>query len=465
MFVRDIQVMAQKAAPFLSFDANPYAITVDGHIKWILDGYTTSARYPYSQDASGLQVPPGSGLPGSYNYARNSVKVVIDAYSGKMTFYVIDHTDPIIRAYEAAFPTLFTPEKDMPSNIRTHLRYPEDIFAAQVATYGRYHITNAANFYNAGDAWNISQTAGAGPPSQTLAVTQLTTSQGFVIQGPAQRMSPQYQVNSLPDSTAQTFTVQDAYVPASNGDHIQNLAGFAVGTSDPSNYGELNVYATPSGQNILGPVMADAEIQQNQTVSSIITPLDQHGSSVLLGNILMVPVGQSMVYIRPLYVTNTGNPQPQLKYVIAVFNSHVAIESSLSLALSNVLSAGVSLPNGSTSVTTPGSADTIKSLLDRAQAAYLQAQADLKNGDLAGYQRQITKMYNALLSAQALVGQSSSSTSGASTTSTTTPTVTTTSAASSTTTVPASKSKSSKTHSSSSTVLPAAPLRQTSPAG
>jgi len=421
MFVRDVQAMASKAAPFLSFDANPYSVLIDGHMKWILDGYTTSDRYPYSQNASNLQVPTGSGLPGSYNYARNSVKVVIDAYTGAMNFYVVNQKDPLIRAYEAAFPSLFTSSSKMPAELRAHLRYPEDLFAAQVATYGRYHLTNAAAFYNAGDAWTISLTAGAGPPSQTLALTQSTNAQGVTIQG-AQRMSPMYQVESLPGSSTQTFTITDAYVPISQGNNIQNLSAFMVGTSDPANYGQLTAYVTPSGQNTIGPVMADAQIQQNAKVSSIITPLDQHGSNVLLGNILMIPINQSMLYIRPLYVTSSGNPLPQLKFVIAVFGQHVDIESSLSVALSNVLSAAVELPTGtpSTGGSPPSSSMAAAiALLNQAQTAYTQAQAALKAGDLAGYQTAIQTMYQDLLAAQALLGPGTSATPPTSTTTTT----------------------------------------------
>ena len=448
MFVRDIQVMATKAAPFLSFDANPYSVVVGGKVEWILDGYTTTERYPYAQNASNLELPSGSGLPGSYNYVRNSVKVVVDAYTGKMTYYVMDPTDPIIQTYEKSFPSLLTPKSKMPANLVAHLRYPEDIFAAQVAAYGRYHITNPASFYNAGDAWTISQTSGSGPPTQTLAVQQTVNAQGFIIQGQAERMSPIYQVNSLPGTTKQTFTISEAYVPKSNSDHIQNLAAFMVGTSDPNNYGQLNVYVTPSGQNVIGPVMADSEIQQSTRVSSIITPLDQHGSSVLLGNTLMIPINQSMLYVRPLYVTSATNSLPQMKYVIAVFNSHVDIESSLALALSNVLSSEVKVPNQGGSGSGTNTNSSVKDLLAQAAAEYSQAQTALKGGDLAGYQVAVDAMYKLLLQAQgqanvsstgsssgprsAVTSQDGASSSGTTTTTTTTkPTHATTTASSS----------------------------------
>lgn len=439
MFVRDIGAMASKAAPFLTFDSNPYAVLVNGKIEWVMDGYTTSSQYPYSENAGALQVPSGSGLPANYNYARNSVKVVIDAYSGAMTYYVTDESDPIIRAYQAAFPNLFVNGATMPAALRSHLRYPEDLFAAQAAVYGRYHITNAAAFYNAGDAWLLSLTAGAGPPSQTLALTTQTTSQGVVIQGAAQRMAPQYQVQALPGSNVQTFVSSEAYVPASAGNNTQNLAAFMMVTSDPSNYGQITVYVTPSGQSITGPIMADAQIQQNTKVSSVITPLDQHGSSVLLGNILMVPINQSMIYIRPLYVTSSGNPLPQLKFVIAVYGTHVAIESSLEAALNSVLSAAVNLPSGNSGGssgqgTSSQNAQAASSLLTQAQAAYAAAQTALKNGDLAGYQTAIQTMYQDLLAAQALLESTPSSSASVPTTTTTVPATTTTTAKATTTT-------------------------------
>ena len=469
MFVNDVQVMAQKAAPFLSFDSSPYSVLVNGHIDWVLDGYTTTDRYPYSQNASNLNVPPGSGLPSSYNYVRNSVKVVVNAYTGKMTFYVIDPNDPVIQSYEAAFPSLFTSNSDMPTEVRAHLRYPQDIFSSQVATFGRYHITSPAAFYNAGDAWTISQTSGAGAPDAALAVTQTVNAQGFVTQTSAQAMAPIYQVNSLPGTTQQTFTSTDAYVPASTGSHNQNLSAFMMATSDPSNYGELNLYVTPSGTNVVGPVIADSEIQQNTKVSSIITPLDQHGSNVLLGNILMIPINQSMLYVRPLYVSSSTNPLPQLKYVIAVFNSHVDIESSLTLALSNVLSTSVTVPNGGSSNANGGSSSaptnsTVTALLAAATAQYLQAQAALKAGDLATYQSDITQMYNDILQAQSQA-QGASGTPGGSTTST--PTTTLPTATPTSTTVPTSSSKTKKTASTpkatSTKVLPAQGTRHAVP--
>src|SRR6202044_2109656 len=179
--------MAEKAAPFLTFDHDPYAVINSspgpdhGHIDWIVDGYTTTANYPYSQNAGSQQVAIGTNLPGSYNYVRNSVKVVVNAYSGKMTFYNADPSDPVLRAYEAAFPNMFTPLSKMSPGLQAHLRYPADIFSVQSAIFGRYHLTSPSQFYAASNAWQLSPTAGAGPQSQSLEVQDTYNQEGQLI--------------------------------------------------------------------------------------------------------------------------------------------------------------------------------------------------------------------------------------------------------------------------------------------
>ena len=354
MFIRDPVAMAQTAAPFLTFDHNPYAVInkpPTGHIDWIVDGYTTTANYAYSQNADTQQVAIGSSLPGSYNYVRNSVKVVIDAYSGKMTFYDADPSDPILQAYSAAFPNMFVPIKKMPASLKAHLRYPPDIFSIQSAIYGRYHLTNSGQFYAASNAWQLSPTAGAGPQSQALLAQNTYNNQGQLVSTTPARMAPQYQVYSLPehDPDDQVFTVSDGFVPASqtnlsNSNQNFNLTAWMVGLADPGQYGQLNLYEVPQGT--AGPANADAEISANKKVSSDITLLDQHGSEVLLGETLMVPIANSMVYLRPLYASPTTNPQPQLQYVVGVLGKNVQIDTSLSAVLSDLLNTTVSLPSG-----------------------------------------------------------------------------------------------------------------------
>ncbi|HEX4161929.1 MAG TPA: UPF0182 family protein, partial [Acidimicrobiales bacterium] len=305
MFVRDPLAMAQKAAPFLSFDHDPYAVINEdpghkdnGHIDWILDGYTTTANYPYSQNASTQEAAIGSTLPGSYNYVRNSVKVVIDAYSGKMTFYDLDPKDPILQAYSAAFPGLLQPLSRMPGSLQDHLRYPQDIFSIQSAIYGRYHLSNPSQFYSASNAWQLSPTAGAGPQSQALLAENTFNNQNQLVSTTPARMSPQYQVYSLPGTKAQkqVLTISDGFVPAAQATNSVNnqnlnLTAWMVGQSDPRTYGKLDLYQVPQGT--IGPANADAQISGTSAVSQQITLLDKGGSQVLLGETLMVPIADS----------------------------------------------------------------------------------------------------------------------------------------------------------------------------
>ena len=423
LFVRDVRAMAQKAAPFLSFDSEPYAVIANGEVQYVLDGYTTTTQYPYAEDASNLDISTG-GLPNSFNYARNSVKVVVNAYTGAMKFYANDPHDPILKAYRSAFPGMFLPMSAMPSTIRTHLRYPSDLFLVQAATYGRYHIKSASAFYSASDRWEVSPTTGAGSPSATLESTQHTNANGAVVSSSLSPMSPVYQVGSLPNANYQQLLESVDFVPAGNSSTVQSLTAFMIVTSNANNYGQLSVYETPRGTTVTGPLQADSEIQQTAKVSSIITPLDQHGSTVILGNNLTVPLDSSVLYIRPLYVSSTANPLPQLRYVIAVFNQNVSIEPTLAQALSNVLGANITgLSGGSPSKgSTPPSSATATADLERAATDYTNAQAALANGDLGLYQKDVNAMNRELQLAQAAL----TSTATSPTTSTTTTTTTTT---------------------------------------
>ena len=402
LFVRDVRQMAQKAAPFLSFDSQPYAVIANGEVQFVLDGYTTTNEYPYSENANQLGVTTG-GLPGSFNYARNAVKVVVNAYTGSMKFYANDPNDPILKAYRSAFPQMFLPMSAMPSTIRTHLRYPSDLFAVQAATFGRYHITSASAFYSASDRWQISPTTGAGSPKEALARTATLNRAGSVISTSLAPMSPVFQVGSLPNADKQQLLESIDYVPAGSASTVQNLTAFMVATSDPDDYGQLNVYESPRGSTLTGPLQADSEIQQTSKVSSIITPLDQHGSSVILGNNLTVPLDNSVLYIRPLYVASTSNPMPELRYVIAVFNQDVGIAPTLAGALSDVLGANVSgLGNSppSKNGSGPNSGASVASYLQQASSDYTNAKNALANGDLGLYQKDVNAMYQQLQLAQ-----------------------------------------------------------------
>ena len=402
LFVRDVQAMAQKAAPFLSFNSQPYAVIANGQVQYVLDGFTTSSQYPYAENASNLNINTG-GLPSSFNYVRNSVKVVVNAYTGAMKFYAADPKDPILKAYRAAFPAMFQPMSAMPPEIQTHLRYPTDLFSVQAATLGRYHITSATAFYTASDRWEISPSTGSGTPNQSLAKTTATDSAGNVTSSSLTAMNPVFQVGSLPQANHEQLLESIAYVPAGNSSTVQGLTAFMVATSDSTDYGQLHVYETPRGSLVTGPVQSDSEAQQDAAVSRTISLLDQHGSSVLLGNNLMVPLDQSVLYIRPLYVTSTSNPLPQLRYVIAVFNQVVAIKPTLAGALSSVL--GANIGGGGGQGTGPGTGptqggQTVSDYLKRAATDYTNAQAALQQGNLGQYQADVNAMNKQLLAAQ-----------------------------------------------------------------
>jgi len=414
LFERNVVQMAKKAAPFLSFDSQPYAVIANGEVQYVLDGYTTTDQYPYAQNADNLNVNEG-GLPTSFNYVRNSVKVVVNAYTGQMTFYAFDPSDPILKAYMAAFPTLFKSAASMPTTIAAHLHYPNDLFSVQAATLGSYHIKAAAAFYDGSDQWEVSPTTGAGTPDQTIQQSVTTNANGQVLTVANTPMSPILQVGALPNTTQQQLLESIEYVPAGNSSTVQGLSAFMVATSDPKDYGHLSVYVTQRGQTVTGPVQADSEIEQNAAVSSITTPLDQHGSSVLLGNNLMVPLDDSILYVRPMYVTSTANPLPQLKYVIVVFNQQVGIAPTLSGALSQVLGTAVSTTSGSSSSSSgsSGAAGTSKTgqsaayYLSQAASDYSAAQAALSAGNLGEYQADVNAMNEQLTLAQKALGTAS----------------------------------------------------------
>ena len=436
MFNRDIAQRVEKAAPFLKYDAQPYPVIYNGQIYWIIDAYTTTSQFPYAQAANTSNVNPASGLSSPMNYFRNSVKVVINAYSGSMKYYVVDPSDPIIQVYEKAFPKIFTPVSQAPSGLVAHFRYPIDGFTVQATMYGRYHITDPTGFYNAGDAWSLAQDPGTSP-SQALTQTPTTNAQGLALPSTqVTRMQPSYQLLRLPGETGLSFVLTEPLVPVSTNNQLQTLAGFLAAGSDPGSYGKLTAYISPRAQQVDGPLLVNAAISASPSISQAISLLDQHGSQVEFGQMLMIPVHKALLYIRPLYVQSSQNPLPELKQVIVVYGTQAAMEPTLSAALKDIF--GVVVPgtqgaNQSTSSPSPStsppsnqvpSTSTIQSLLSQAQTLWNQAQADLKSGDLGLYQSAINRMESLITQAQALAnGTTTGPTVSGNSTSTTTTTV------------------------------------------
>ena len=436
MYVRHIGERVRKAAPFLHYDHDPYPVILNGRILWVQDAYTATSRYPYSQRAVGTnQLPDGSDLQGSsFNYIRNSVKVTIDAYDGTMKFYVWDPKDPMIRAYQRTFPTLFTSASVMPSGLRDHLRYPEDLFSIQTNMYGRYHIGDPDDFYNASDAWDVSQDPGSGrlqgantaaqpaTPTPTAAATQT------VRVNQTTRMDAAYMLLRLPGEERTSFLILRPFVPTSRGgEKQQNLTAFMTAKSDPDSYGRLQAFVMPRGVQIDGPALINSRALADAEIAQELSLLDQRGSRVLQGNVLVIPIKDALLYIRPIYVEAESNAIPEMRKVIVVYGPRAEMANTLQEALTRLFGdAPQTLEEGFGGVPppappgpTPGGAaplaPNVQELLARASAAFAEANDALRAGDLARYQTKIRE-------AEDLVRQAGTAAAPPPTTSTTTPT-------------------------------------------
>jgi hypothetical protein len=341
MFVRDVRERVEKLAPFLHFDADPYPVLEDGRIVYMIDGYTTTDRYPYAQNAPVAELPRKSGLRHNFNYVRNSVKATVDAFTGEAIFYVVDSEDPLINAYQRAFEGLFRPIDDMPASLIDHVRYPEDLFRVQTELWGKYHVEDTENFYQRAAEWAVSQDPGrTGEGAANLAIVN---EQGIRIGSRDMRMSPYRTIVELPDSDEAEYVVLRAFVPLDEEDTRKELAAFIVGRSDKDNYGKLAVYRPPSS-NFDGPALAEERIRNDEEVASLQTLLSQRGSTVLFGELLLVPIEDSILYVRPLYVQAEGDSTvPELVQVIVAVGEDVVMADSLQDALETLTNS--SLPN------------------------------------------------------------------------------------------------------------------------
>ncbi|MEC8999674.1 MAG: UPF0182 family protein [Actinomycetota bacterium] len=354
-YVRDVRERVEKLAPFLHFDADPYPVLIDGRIVYVVDGYTSTDRYPYSQPAPVAELPRASGLRHDLNYVRNSVKAVVDAFTGEVTFYVVDESDPMIAAFSKAFDDLFAPKSEMPASLVGHLRYAEDLFRIQTELWGRYHVEDTENFYQRAAEWAVSQDPGrTGEGAANLAVLD---SQGFKIGTRHMRMAPYRTLVALPrgvdggadgsDSSRDAsdrkaeFVIMRAFVPLDEDDARKELAAYMVGRSDGDRYGELVVYRPPTS-NFDGPALAEERIRNDEEVASLQTLLSQRGSSVLFGELLLVPIEDSILYVRPLYVQAEGDSTvPELERVIVAVGEQVVMANSLQEALEELTGVGL----------------------------------------------------------------------------------------------------------------------------
>jgi len=452
VYQRDIRQRIEAVAPFMQFDSDPYPVIQDGRVVYIFDGYTTTDRYPNAQRADSSGLPAGSDLGGKrFNYIRNSVKGVVDTYDGTVKLYIVDPSDPIVNAYQKAFPALFAGVDEMPAVLKAHWRYPEDLFRTQTNMFGRYHISDPKAFYEKTSSWSVAQDPGSTISGSTAIVTANQTLNGTtILRTKEARISPVYSLIRLPGQSTESFVMLRPFVPYSEDDSKKTLTSFMVANSDPAQYGKLTVYEMPSGFNIDGPAIVNANILSDPEVSKYTTLLNQQGSRTQFGSLMLTPVNNSIIYVRPLYVSSDNNTQiPELKQVIAVFGGQVVMKPTLREALqalfpganpqtfesstvlqddtgSNGQSGGGASSSSSTTTTmVPSTGNATKDqLIDQAAKALTDADTALRNGDLAGYQAKVKEAQNLINQAQALPNgtTSSSGTSGSSSSSTSTTT-------------------------------------------
>ena len=369
---RNIVSRVKKAAPFLYTDNDPYLALIDGNLFWIIDMYTVSDKYPYAQPADTRRINENSGLPVNFNYLRNSVKAVVNAYDGTMNFYVVDENDPIMTAYNDIFPDLFSPKSEMSSELLDHIRYPEDLFTIQSDMYRDYHMTDPRVFYADEDPWVI--------PSDSSTTPRVATLRGEFTEIGFKPMLPYYLLMSLPGETDLSYLIFQPFNP----ENRPNMQSFLVADADPENYGQLIDFRLPKGEFVDGPSQVATRINQDPDISQIFTLLDQQGSSVIKGNLFVVPINQSILYYQPIYLQGEQNPLPEFKFVVVVFQDRIIMSETLSEALASIFGDELISDNVEES-----EGESPLDLLAKATTAFEQAQEQLQKGNLGKYQELI----------------------------------------------------------------------------
>ena len=366
---RNVVSRVKKAAPFLYTDNDPYLALIDRQLFWIIDMYTVSDKYPYAQPADTRRINENSGLPMNFNYLRNSVKAVVNAYDGTLNFYVVDENDPLISSYNDIFPDLFTAKSSMSNELLDHIRYPEDLFTIQSDMYRDYHMTDPRVFYADEDPWVI--------PSDSSTTPRVATLRGEFTEIGFKPMLPYYLLMSLPGESDLSYLIFQPFNP----ENRPNMQSFLVADADPENYGQLIDFRLPKGEFVDGPSQVATRINQDPDISQIFTLLDQQGSSVIKGNLFVVPINQSILYYQPIYLQGEQNPLPEFKFVVVVFQDRIIMEESLSEALASVFGGDFA----SDTIDDPIGESPLE-LLEKATNAFEKAQQELQNGNLGLYQ-------------------------------------------------------------------------------
>jgi hypothetical protein len=368
LYNRNIRDRVSTLAPFVRFlDRDPYLVVADGRLYWLYDAYTVSASYPYSTPSPG----------GQLNYIRNSIKFVIDAYNGTIAAYLADSRDPIAATFARVFPNLFKPLDEMPSSIRAHVRYPEDIFELQARVFRTYHMTEAAAFYNREDQWEIP-TLEAG--------------------NDASAMQPYYTIMRLPGEAEAEFIQMLPFTPRQR----PNLAAWLVARSDGEHYGKMRVFEFPKQKQVFGPSQVVARIAQDQVISPQITLWNQQGSQVIWGTLMVIPIEESLIYVRPLYLRATGGRIPELTRVIVAYENRIVMEETLEAGLAQLFGGAPAepAPTPSSRAGTPDAAKPaaespggdLAALAAEAQSHYERAVAAQRAGDWAAYGNELRQL-------------------------------------------------------------------------
>ena len=363
LYYRNIRERVSHLAPFLWLDSDPYLVIMDGRLFWIQDAYTVTDRYPYSE-------PLGGGL----NYIRNSVKAVVDAYDGSVTFYVTEPEDALIQTYQAIFPELFVPVEQMPESLRVHLRYPEDMFSIQASVYQTYHMRDARVFYNKEDLWEVSEE---------------------IYYGREQPMEPYYIIMRLPDAQKEEFLLMLPFTPVNK----FNAIGWLAARCDGDNYGKLIAYHFPKERWVDGPSQIENRIGQDTVITEQLALWGRGGSDVIRGNLLLIPLGRSILYVEPVFLQAETGGLPELKRVIVAAGEQIVMERTFEECITAIF--GAEAPPAEIVVELPPSEEPeeveeveevevtvvadIANLIEEAQQHYEQAQQYLKAGDWASY--------------------------------------------------------------------------------
>jgi uncharacterized membrane protein (UPF0182 family) len=354
MFYRNIHDRVRRIAPFLSYDSDPYMIAADGRLYWVQDAYTTTDGFPYARPVTGWG-----------NYVRNSVKVVTDAYNGDVRFYLVDDTEPLAVALDKVYGGLFRPIEEMPKELRAHIRYPEDLFKLQVSLFRTYHMTNTQVFYNQEDAWAV--------PNEVYGSKQ-------------QPMEPYYTIMRLPGEDHDEFVFLIPFTPSRK----DNMVAWLAARNDGDAYGELVLYRFPKQSLTFGPAQIEARIDQDTHISQQLTLWSQKGSEVMRGNLLVVPIADTLLFVEPLFLQAEQSRLPELKRVIVAEGSRVVIGETLAEAL-DILVGRQPQPSQ------PRSAE-VRPSIAAVSEAFNRAEQRLKNGDWQGFGRAMAELKQAIKS-------------------------------------------------------------------